>query len=96
MNLKDEQASEQDYQLAVEAVNRNRNSLEQLISRHYKFVFNVALKLVVDSVDAEDITQDALVKDITNLAQFKGTSSFRTRLYRIVINHFFGSEAKKN
>lgn len=30
MNLKDEQASEQDYQLAVEAVNGTRNSLELL------------------------------------------------------------------
>lgn len=50
---------------------------------------------MVDSVDAEDITQDALVKVITNLAQFKGTSSFRTWLYRIVINHFLDVKRRK-
>ena len=37
--------------------------------------------------DAEDATQEILVKLITKLSTFEGRSSFRTWLYRIVVNH---------
>jgi RNA polymerase sigma factor (sigma-70 family) len=37
--------------------------------------------------DAEDATQEVLVKVLTRLSSFEGRSSFRTWLYRIVVNH---------
>src|SRR5258708_8283047 len=37
--------------------------------------------------DAEDATQEILIKVLTRLASFEGRSSFRTWLYRIVVNH---------
>jgi RNA polymerase sigma factor (sigma-70 family) len=37
--------------------------------------------------DAEDATQDILLKAITRLGTFEARSSFRTWLYRIVVNH---------
>src|ERR1051325_5673495 len=37
--------------------------------------------------DAEDATQEILIKVITKLATFEEKSSFRTWLYRIVVNH---------
>jgi RNA polymerase sigma factor (sigma-70 family) len=37
--------------------------------------------------DAEDATQEILVKVMTRLSSFEGQSSFRTWLYRIVVNH---------
>lgn len=37
--------------------------------------------------EAEDVTQDVLVKVITGLANFRGESAFRTWLYRITANH---------
>ena len=37
--------------------------------------------------DAEDATQEILVKVMTRLSLFEGRSSFRTWLYRIVVNH---------
>jgi RNA polymerase sigma factor (sigma-70 family) len=37
--------------------------------------------------DAEDATQEILVKLMTKLPTFAGKSSFRTWLYRIVVNH---------
>ncbi len=95
MNLSDARGNQDDHQLAEEAVLGNKQSLEKLIQRHYTFVYNVALKLVVDPSDAEDITQDALVKVITHLSQFKGASSFRTWLYRIVVNHFLDMKRRK-
>lgn len=44
--------------------------------------------------DAEDVTQEVLIKVITNLANFKGESNFRTWLYRISFNHLM--RLKKN
>jgi RNA polymerase sigma factor (sigma-70 family) len=37
--------------------------------------------------DAEDATQEILVKILTRLSSFEGRSSFRTWLYRIAVNH---------
>jgi RNA polymerase sigma factor (sigma-70 family) len=37
--------------------------------------------------DAEEVTQEVLVKVITKLSTFKGESTFRTWLYRIAANH---------
>src|SRR5260370_24647533 len=37
--------------------------------------------------DAEGATQEILIKALPRLSSFEGRSSFRTRLYRIVVNH---------
>lgn len=37
--------------------------------------------------DAEDATQEILIKAVTRLSSFEGRSTFRTWLYRIVVNH---------
>jgi RNA polymerase sigma factor (sigma-70 family) len=43
--------------------------------------------MVFDPQDAEDVTQEVLVKVVTKLSTFKGESKFRTWLYRIAANH---------
>lgn len=65
----------------------NKSALEQLVLRHQPFIYNIAWKMVLSPMDAEDITQDILIKVITNLSKFEGKSEFRTWLYRIVVNH---------
>ena len=39
------------------------------------------------SSDAEDATQEILIKIITHLSTFRGESSFRTWSFRIAVNH---------
>lgn len=95
MDIRDVSANEEDRQFCAKAVAGNKQALELLIQRHYTFVYNVALKLVLDPTDAEDITHDALVKVITHLSQFNGNSAFRTWLYRIVVNHFLDMKRRK-
>jgi RNA polymerase sigma factor (sigma-70 family) len=65
----------------------NRKALEELITRHQAWIYNIALRMVYLPQDAEDATQEILVKLITKLSTFEGKSSFRTWLYRIVVNH---------
>jgi RNA polymerase sigma factor (sigma-70 family) len=43
--------------------------------------------MVFEPHDAEDVTQEVLVKVITNLSTFKGECKFRTWIYRIAGNH---------
>jgi RNA polymerase sigma factor (sigma-70 family) len=77
-----------DTELMERALQGNRRALEDLIGRHQAFIYNLSLKLVLIPQDAEDVTQDVLIKVITRLSSFKGQSTFRTWLYRIVMNHF--------
>jgi len=77
-----------DLRLIDKALNGSTKSLEQLIKRHQHYIYNIASKMVLSPFDAEDITQEVLIKVVTKLAQFEGKSNFRTWLYRITFNHF--------
>ena len=77
-----------------EAQGGSRTALEKLVKLHQRFIYNVALKLVHNSTDAADLTQEVLIKMVTKLSLFKGKSSFRTWLYRIAINHFIKSKKR--
>lgn len=65
----------------------DRAALEKLVLRHQAWVYNIAVRMVFDPHDAEEVTQEVLVKVITKLSTFKGESKFRTWLYRIAANH---------
>jgi RNA polymerase sigma factor (sigma-70 family) len=62
-------------------------ALEALVRKHQTWIYNLAMRMVGRPEDAEDVTQEVLVKVVTKLSTFSGRSSFRTWLYRIVANH---------
>jgi RNA polymerase sigma factor (sigma-70 family) len=76
-----------DRDLVAQAQNGNREALETLIVRHQRWIYNIVLRMVYHPQDAEDATQEILIKLLTRLATFEGRSSFRTWLYRLVFNH---------
>ena len=76
-----------DEALIEKALAGNKKSLEELVLRHQAWIYNVAIRMVFYPQEAEDITQEILIKMITKLSSFRGESNFRTWLYRIVINH---------
>lgn len=84
-----------DQILVESAVAGNKKSLEQLVKRHQAWIYNIALKMVWDPVDAEDVTQETLIKIITKLSTFRGDSSFRTWAYRIAANHVINMKKRK-
>lgn len=89
VNIKD------DKQLIIDALSGSKTALEHLLMRHYNFIYNVALRFVLNPEDAQDLTQEAIIKVITKLVQFNQKSDFRTWLYRIVFNHFLNSKRHK-
>jgi RNA polymerase sigma factor (sigma-70 family) len=65
----------------------DRGALEALVERHRPWIHNVALRMVYLPQDADDATQEILIKVVTKLSSFEGRSSLRTWLYRIAVNH---------
>ncbi|MGE3637391.1 MAG: RNA polymerase sigma factor [Pirellulales bacterium] len=76
-----------DVELVRHAKNGDGNSLERLILRHQAWIYNIAVRMVFQPQDAEEVTQEVLIKAITRLSTFQGDSKFRTWLYRITANH---------
>jgi len=84
-----------DSELIEMSLQGDKNALEELIHRHQAWIYNIALRMVWHPQDAEDVTQEILIKAVTRLASFKGSSSFRTWLYRIVVNHVIDMKRTK-
>jgi RNA polymerase sigma factor (sigma-70 family) len=80
-------AESEERELVRRAQAGNREALEQLITRHQGWIYNIALRMVYLPEDAEDATQEILIKVITKLSTFEGRSRFSTWLYRLVVNH---------
>ncbi len=76
-----------DTGLVEQAKSGDREALEKLILRHQAWIYNIAVRMVFQPQDAEEVTQEVLIKAITHLSTFQGDSQFRTWLYRITANH---------
>src|SRR5215831_20996763 len=77
----------EDGSLAMRARLGDRKALEDLVRRHQGWTYNIAVRMLYHPQDAEDATQEILLKAVTRLSSFEGRSSFRTWLYRIAVNH---------
>jgi len=77
----------EDVILVERAQSGDRTALEELVLRHQAWIYNIAVRMVFHPHDAEEVTQEVLVKIITKLSTFHGKSKFRTWLYRIAANH---------
>jgi len=85
-----------DAKLVCEILKGDKKSLEKLVKRIQGYIFNVALKMFNSIEDAEDTTQEVLVKVIANLSKYDSTKSqFRTWLYRMTVNHFLDFKKTK-
>src|ERR1700744_4355612 len=78
---------ETDAELVDRAKAGERDALDQLVRATKDLVFNLAVRMLGSPTDAEDATQEILIKIVTHLASFRGDSAFRTWAYRIPTNH---------
>ena len=62
------------------------NAFEELVLRHEKTVYNIALRMTGSEDDAADMTQETFIKAYNNLSSFKSDSKFSTWIYRITTN----------
>lgn len=84
----DQQGNEaEDQRLVLKIIEGDAAALDSLILRHQSWIYNVALKMVWEPKDAEDVTQEILIKMISHLGGYRKEAAFRTWLFRIVKNH---------
>jgi RNA polymerase sigma-70 factor, ECF subfamily len=87
-NLKESRIreAEEDRALIARAQQGDTVAFRQLVERHQRRAFAIALSLVRDENDARELVQEAFLRVHRSLPKFEGTSSFFTWLYRIITN----------
>ena len=66
-----------------------------LVAKHKNLVFSIALKILNNREDAEEVAQDCFLKVFQALKTFEKKSKFSTWLYRIVYNAAISKTRKK-
>jgi RNA polymerase sigma-70 factor (ECF subfamily) len=61
-------------------------AMERLIIKYQNRIYNVILRICVNTEDATELTQDTFVKIIEKIDEFEGRSSFYTWAFRIAVN----------
>lgn len=87
---------EREIALIQSALRGDSDSLAELLSEIKDSVFNLSLRMLGNVFDAEDATQEILLKIVTNLASFKQQSRFSTWVYRIAVNHLITDQKKRS
>lgn len=73
-------------QIVSRAQQGDTAAFETLVDMHAKYVYNLALRVLQNPQEAEDLAQETFLRVWRGLPAFRGQSKFSTWLYRIVTN----------
>lgn len=82
--------------LIEESRKGNVDAFEELIKDYKKSAYNIALRVLRNVEDAEDASQEALIKIFKSISSFNMESTFKVWMYRIVVNTCIDFKRKKN
>ncbi len=85
----DAEAAREDQLLIAALQAGDQSAYEKLIVRFQNPVYNLAYRLLNDQADACDVVQEVFLKVFRNVANFRGSSSLRTWVYRIAVNESY-------
>jgi len=68
------------------AIRGDREGLEYLVNAYQNLAYTIAIRIVANREDAEEVVQDSFIKAFASLGNFRKASRFSTWLYRIVYN----------
>lgn len=87
VNGDNEEAVGKAEEISLEALKAgSRSEFARLVERYSGQVYRLALKILNDPQDAEDVLQETFIKALRGLSSFEGRSSLSTWLYRIAVN----------
>lgn len=75
-----------DHELIQLARQGDADAFGVLVRRHQKRIYRLAVHMLRDTTEAEDVTQETFVRAYQALARFEGNSQPYTWLYRIAVN----------
>jgi RNA polymerase sigma factor (sigma-70 family) len=81
--------------LVEKAKQGDREALEQVVAGIQDMVYGLAIRMLSHPSDAEDATQEILIKVVTHLAEFRGESAFTSWVYRIASNHLLTTRKRR-
>lgn len=65
---------------------RDEMAFEELVNENTPAIYSLLVRLVKNSEEAEDLTQETFIKAFRHIDQFRAEASLRTWLFRIAIN----------
>ena len=81
----------EDAELVRRSLAGDTDAFGVLVTRYQHVMYTVALRMLGNTEDAKDVTQDAFVKAFRQLATFDSSYRFFSWMYRIVINECLNS-----
>ncbi|MDI6800945.1 MAG: RNA polymerase sigma factor [Thermodesulfovibrionales bacterium] len=75
-----------DEELIKKIKERDETAFGELVNRYKRLGLSLAHSMTGNMQDAEDISQEAFAIVYTEIAKFRGESSFKTWFYKIVLN----------
>jgi RNA polymerase sigma factor (sigma-70 family) len=84
-----------DDRLVERARGGDRGALEALVRGVQDDVYRLALKMLWHPADAQDATQEILVRLVTGLGAFRGEAAFGTWAYRVAVNHLLTTRRRR-
>ncbi|KIC95478.1 RNA polymerase sigma factor [Flavihumibacter solisilvae] len=68
------------------AIKGDHTGLEYLVNTYRDLAYTIAIRIVLNREDAEEVVQDTFLKAFASLHNFRKAARFSTWLYRIVYN----------
>ena len=95
-NITENMNIDADLPLVQKAKDGDQKAFTQLVTIHKRRIFGLILKMVRNSEDGQDLSQETFVKAYRGLEDFKGESSFKTWITKIAINLCINFNRKRN
>lgn len=82
-------------ELVRKAKGGDKSALESIVHGIQDRIYGLAIRMLWHPEDAEDATQEILVKIVTRLGSFRSESAFTTWCYRIACNHLLTTRKRR-
>ena len=88
--------SAKDFDLTKLAAKGNMAAFEEIYNRHHRRVYSICLRMLQNTTEAEDLTQDVFIQLHRKIGSFRGDSAFTTWLHRLTVNQVLMHFRKRN
>lgn len=75
-----------DFDLTRAAATGDMAAFEEIYTRHHRRVYSICLRMLQNTSEAEDLTQDVFIQLYRKVGSFRGDSAFTTWLHRMTVN----------
>ena len=88
--------SAKDYELTKLSSKGDMMAFEEIYNRHHRRVYSICLRMLQNTTEAEDLTQDVFIQLHRKIGSFRGDSAFTTWLHRLTVNQVLMHFRKRN